>query len=98
MRSILVIALGPLASGCATKQAAATYWTTKGGVVVVHHVVGKLDTTEKLERRQLSEDKLEAVDLSKGNYFEVVEGHDQAIGGLRAFLRKRTLRNLKMTA
>jgi endo-alpha-1,4-polygalactosaminidase (GH114 family) len=47
--------------------------------VVVHHVVGKLDTTEKLEQKQLSVDKLKAVVLPKGNYFEVVEGHDQAI-------------------
>ena len=79
MRMLLLLGLIALVSGCATKQAAATYWTTKGGVVVVHHVVGKLDTTEKLEQKQLSEDKLKAVDLPKGNYFEVVEGHDQVI-------------------
>ena len=79
MRVLLLFALIPLASGCATKQAATTYWTTKGGVVVVHHVVGKLDTTEKLEQRRLSGDKLKAADLPKGNYFEVVEGHDQVI-------------------
>jgi len=41
--------------------------------------VGELDTTEKLEQKQLSEDKLKAVVLPKGNYFEVVEGHDQVI-------------------
>jgi len=79
MRILLLLGLTTLVSGCATKNAATTYWTTKGGVVVVHHVVGKLDTTEKLEQKQLSEDKLKAVDLPKGNYFEVVEGHDQVI-------------------
>jgi hypothetical protein len=76
---LLLFGLIALVSGCATKQAATTYWTTKGGVVVVHHVVGKLDTTEKLEQKRLSEDKLKAVVLPKGNYFEVVEGHDQVI-------------------
>jgi hypothetical protein len=76
---LLLFGLIALVSGCATKQAATTYWTTKGGVVVVHHIVGKLDTTEKLEQKQLSKDKLKAVDLPKGNYFEVVEGHDQVI-------------------
>jgi len=79
MRTLLLFGLIALVSGCATKPAATTYWTTKGGVVVVHHVVGKLDTTEKLERKQLSEDKLKAVDLPTGNYFVVVEGHDQVI-------------------
>jgi hypothetical protein len=80
MRMLLHFCLVALASGCATKQAATTYWTTKGGVVVVHHVVGKLDTTEKLEQKRLSEDKLKAVVVPRGNYFEVVEGHDQVIG------------------
>jgi hypothetical protein len=79
MRMLLHFCLVALASGCATKQVATTYWTTKGGVVVVHHVVGKLDTTEKLEQKRLSEDKLKAVNLLKGNYFEVLEGHDQVI-------------------
>jgi len=79
MRTLLLFGLIALVSGCATKPAATTYWTTKGGVVVVHHVVGKLDTTEKLEQKQSSEDKLKAVVLPKGNYFEVVEGHDQVI-------------------
>ena len=69
MRVLLLLGLITLVSGCATKNAATTYWTTKGGVVVVHHVVGKLDTTEKLEQKH----------LPKGNYFEVVEGHDQVI-------------------
>ena len=76
---VITFALIALASGCATKQAVTTYWTTKRGIVVVHHVVEKLDTTEKLEQKQLSVDKLKAVVLPKGNYFEVVEGHDQAI-------------------
>ncbi len=88
MRMLLLLGLFALVSGCATKQAATTYWTTKGGVVVVHHVVGKLDTTEKLEQKQLSEDKLKAVDLPKENYFEVVEGHDQVIS--RPAPRKNT--------
>jgi len=79
MRMILLFGLIASVCGCASKQAATAYWTTKGGVVVVHHVVGKLDTTEKLERKRLSEDKLKAVVLPKGNYFEVVEGHDQVI-------------------
>jgi hypothetical protein len=79
MRMLLLFGLIALVSGCASKQAATTYWTTKGGVVVVHHVVGKLDTTEKLERKRLSEDKLKAVVLPKGNYFEVVGGYDQVI-------------------
>lgn len=88
MRMLLPFGLIALVPGCATKQAATTYWTTKGGVVVVHHVVGKLDTTEKLEPKQLSQDKLKAVSLPKGKYFEVVEGHDEVINGLRAFLQK----------
>ena len=79
MRVLLLLGLITLVSGCATKNAATTYWTTKGGIAVVHHVVGKLDRTEKLERRQLSEDKLKAVDLLKGKYFEVVEGHDEVM-------------------
>jgi len=79
MRMLLLFGLIALVSGCATKQAATTFWTTKGGVVVVHHVVGKLDTTEKLEQKRLSEDRLKAVSLPKGNYFEVVEGHDEVI-------------------
>jgi hypothetical protein len=76
---LLLFGLVASVCGCASKQAATTYWTTKGGVVVVHHVVGKLDTTEKLEQKQLSEHKLKAVVLPKGNYFEVVEGHGQVI-------------------
>jgi hypothetical protein len=47
--------------------------------VIVYHVVGKLDTTEKLEQKRLSEDQLKAVNLLKGNYFEVIEGRDQVI-------------------
>jgi hypothetical protein len=68
MRMLLLFGLIASVSGCASKQAATTYWTTKSGVVVVHHVVGKLDTTEKLEQKQLSLDKLKAVVLPKGNY------------------------------
>jgi hypothetical protein len=84
-----------LLSGCATKQAATAYWTTKGGAVVVHHVVGKLDTTEKLERKQLSEDKLKAVVLPKGNYFEVVEGHDQVISRVSSVPPKKNVEKPK---
>ena len=95
MRMLLPFGLIALVSGCATKQAATTYWTTKGGVVVVHHVVGKLDTTEKLERKRLSEDKLKAVVLPKGNYFEVVEGHDQVISRVSSVPPKKNVEKPK---
>jgi hypothetical protein len=68
-----------LLAGCTTKPVATTYWTQKGGLVVVHHVVGNIDTTEKLEPEQLSEDKRKATDLPNGKYFEILEGHDRTI-------------------
>jgi hypothetical protein len=95
MRMLLLFGLIALVSGCATKQAATTYWTTKGGVVVVHHVVGKFDTTEKLEQKRLSEDKLKAVVLPKGYYFEVVEGHDQVINRASSVPPKKNIEKPK---
>ena len=56
-----------------TKQT--TYWTKKSGVGVVHDVAGTTDTTEKLTEKQLTDDELKSVGLSKGKYFEVVEAH-----------------------
>ena len=95
MRMLLLFGLIASVSGCASKQAATTYWTTKGGVVVVHHVVGKIDTTEKLEQKQLSQDKLKAVVLPKGNYFEVVEGHDQVISRASSVPSKKNIEKPK---
>src|SRR5580692_4445088 len=68
------IALTALASGCAEKeQTEATYWTQKSGVIVVHHIKGKVDSTEKLSEKQLTADEISARGLTKGQkYFEVV--------------------------
>src|SRR5262245_24598281 len=74
MRMFLICGLVAL-SGCATKQVSATYWTTKAGVVTVHHVAGKLDSTEELSDKQLSGTELKTAGLPKGKYFRVVEGH-----------------------
>jgi hypothetical protein len=62
-------------SGCANKQVSATYWTTKAGVVTVHHVTGRLDSTEKLIDKQLSATEVKTAGLPKGKYFSVLEGH-----------------------
>jgi len=62
-------------SGCATKQVSATYWTTKAGVVTVHHVAGKLDSTEELIDKQLGATEVKTAGLPKGKYFKVLEGH-----------------------
>ena len=62
-------------SGCATKQVSATYWTSKAGVVTVHHVAGKLDSTEELIDKQLSATEVKTAGLPKGKYFSVLEGH-----------------------
>ena len=74
MRMFLICGLVAL-SGCATKQVSATYWTTKAGVVTVHHEAGKLDSTEELIDKQLSATEVETAGLPKGKYFRVVEGH-----------------------
>jgi hypothetical protein len=57
--------------------------------------VGKIDTTEKLEQKQLSQDKLKAVSLPKGNYFEVVEGHDQVISRASSVPSKKNIEKPK---
>jgi hypothetical protein len=57
--------------GCATKQETTTYWSEKSGVAVVHHIVGKVDSIEKLSEKPLPSDQV--ADLPKGKYFQVVE-------------------------
>lgn len=78
MRAILLIALTGLTASCASDQPpATTYWTQKSGVAVVHHIVGKTDTMEKLTVKQLTDDELKAADLPKGKYFKVVSAQAQ---------------------
>ena len=77
MRLLLLLAGLVAFSGCETKQASTTYWTQKSGVVVVHHVVGKTDTVEKLTHTQLSANELQAAGLPTGTYFKVVQAQGQ---------------------
>jgi len=77
MRRILVIGLTALAAGCASNQSGTTYWTQKSGVAVVHHVVGKTDTMEKLTEKQLTDDEATSAGLPKGKYFKVVSAQAQ---------------------
>jgi hypothetical protein len=72
----LLSAVALCVCGCATKQATMTYWTEKSGVAVVHHIVGKVDSIEKLSEKPLPAD--EVADLPKGKYFQVVESHADA--------------------
>jgi hypothetical protein len=72
----LLSAVALCVCGCATKQATTTYWTEKSGVAVVHHIVGKVDSIEKLSEKPLPAD--EVADLPKGKYFQVVESHADA--------------------
>jgi uncharacterized lipoprotein YmbA len=74
---LLLIAPLLLLTGCATKQPETTYWTEKSGIVVLHHVVGKTDTIEKLIHTQLSAEELKAAGLPKGTYFKVVQAQGQ---------------------
>jgi hypothetical protein len=73
MKLLNVIFAGCLLAGCATKQASTTYWTQKAGVAVVHHLVGKTDTMEKLTEKQLTDDEVKFAGLPKGKYFKVVD-------------------------
>jgi hypothetical protein len=73
MKLLNVILAGCLLAGCATKQASTTYWTERAGVAVVHHVVGKTDTMEKLTQKQLTEHEVKSAGLPKGKYFKVVD-------------------------
>lgn len=74
-RTVVVGACALVVSCSATKQA--TYWTKESGVVVVHHVVGKTDSVEKLIQKQLSADELKADGLAKGKYFTIVQAHEE---------------------
>jgi len=74
-RIVVVGACALVVSCSATKEAA--YWTKESGVVVVHHVVGKTDSVEKLIQKQLSADELKADGLAKGKYFRIVEAHEE---------------------
>ena len=73
-RTVVVGACALVVSCSATKQA--TYWTKESGVVVVHHVVGKTDSVEKLIQKQLSADELKADGLARGKYFTIVQAHE----------------------
>ena len=73
-RTVVVGACALVASCSATKQV--MYWTKESGVVVVHHVVGKTDSVEKLIQKQLSADELKADGLAKGKYFAIVQAHE----------------------
>jgi hypothetical protein len=74
-RTIALGACAVLVSCSATKQA--TYWTKESGVVVVHNVVGKTDSVEKLIQKQLSADELKADGLARGRYFTIVHAHEE---------------------
>jgi hypothetical protein len=74
-RTVVVSACAVLVSCSATKQV--TYWTKESGVVVVHHVVGKTDSVEKLIQKQLSADELKADGLARGKYFTIVHAHEE---------------------
>jgi hypothetical protein len=63
--------------GCTAQPVATTYWTQKSGVAVVHHVVGKTDTIEKLTEKQLTDDDVKSAGLPKGKYFKVVSAQAQ---------------------
>jgi hypothetical protein len=72
----LLISVATIASGCATKEKATTYWTEKSGIAVVHHIVGKVDNIEKLSEKPLRADQVDSYNLPKGKkYFTVVESH-----------------------
>jgi Tfp pilus assembly protein FimV len=74
----LIAGVCVLAASCSSStKEARTYWTKEAGVVVVHHVVGKTDTMEKLTQNQLSSDEVNAVGLPKGKYFKVVDADRQ---------------------
>jgi len=75
-RTVVVGACALVVSCSTTKQA--TYWTKESGVVVVHHVVGKTDSVEKLIQKQLSPDELKANGLARGKYFTIVHAHEEA--------------------
>ena len=75
MRYAIVLSL--FLAGCTTQPVATTYWTQKSGVVVVHHVVGKTDSVEKLTHTQLSANELQAAGLPTGTYFKVVQAQGQ---------------------
>ena len=75
MRLLLLLAGSVAFSGCETKQASTNYWTTKAGVVTVHHVVGTVDQTETLTQKRLSNEEIAAYKLPKGTYFKVEPEH-----------------------
>jgi hypothetical protein len=74
-RTVVVGACALVVSCSATKQV--TYWSKESGVAVIHHVVGKTDSVEKLIQKQLSADELKADGLAKGKYFTIVQAHEQ---------------------
>ena len=75
MRKILVIGLSVLTFGCQTAPKQTTYWTEKSGIVTVHHVVGAVDQTETLTKKQLTKEEVAAYKLPKGKYFRVESEH-----------------------
>jgi Tfp pilus assembly protein FimV len=78
LNKTLIAGVCVLAASCSSStKEARTYWTKEAGVVVVHHVVGKTDTMEKLTQNQLSSDEIKAVGLPKGKYFKVVDAQGQ---------------------
>jgi hypothetical protein len=69
----IIVFAGLLAlSSCATKQPTTTYWTEKGGIAIVHHVVGTVDRVEKLTETPIKKDVAESLP-AKGKYFQVVD-------------------------
>jgi hypothetical protein len=75
MRRILIIGLSVLMFGCQTAPKQTTYWTEKSGIATVHHVVGAVDQTETLTKKQLTKDEVAACKLPKGKYFRVESEH-----------------------
>ena len=85
MRLLLLLAGLVAFSGCETKQASTTYWTTKAGIVTVHHVVGTVDQTEKLTQKRLTNEEIAAYKLPKGTYFKVEpENSDSPVTAAKA--------------
>jgi hypothetical protein len=92
MRYAIVLSL--FLAGCTTQPVATTYWTTKAGVVTVHHVVGPVDHPETLTQKRLTNEEIAAYKLPKGTYFKVKsECSDSPVTGAKAEAKKVTTKD-----
>jgi len=64
-KTALLITLSALTFGCASAPES-VYWTKKGDTVVIHHVQGKLDKTEKLTSKPVSNNEATEFGAAKG--------------------------------